>query len=195
MKKIFIFLTLTSLVSCEKNVTEVKSPFNYEKTKDAKIEADISSFVSTKLMNTKSDIIKQFDFSNQEVLENTELNQSAIMISSVNNSTERLIFNQQNNDITDALIMDIIDMTENEYVIFNLSDLEGNPILKAEFDFINKTYNVLELYGSSKKANWGCNLSLGTAGILWTTAFGMVTAGAGAVVGVAWLVFQTWACQ
>lgn len=31
---------------------------------------------------------------------------------------------------------------------------------------------------TARGGNWGCNVSLGLAGALWSTAFGMVTAGA-----------------
>ena len=48
---------------------------------------------------------------------------------------------------------------------------------------------------TARGGNWGCNVSLGLAGALWSTAFGMVTAGAGFVVAVGWCVLQTWLCS
>ena len=64
----------------------------------------------------------------------------------------------------------------------------------------NNTCNVLEIYDglddlTARGGNWGCNVSLGLAGALWSTAFGMVTAGAGFVVAVGWCVLQTWLCS
>lgn len=48
--------------------------------------------------------------------------------------------------------------------------------------------------GKASAADWACNLGLGTAGLIWFTATGMATAGAGFVVGLGWLAFQTWHC-
>lgn len=195
MKKFLVLFSIIALISCESKVSEIESPFNYKKVQDANLSNEINNFITSKLKGSKSDMIKQFDFSKQEILENIEMNQSAIMINGAKSSSQRLLLSKNNNEITDALIMDIIEMSENELIVFQLSDIEGNPILKAEFDYLNKQYNVLEIYNSSKAANWGCNLSLGAAGLLWSTAFGAVTMGAGFVVGATWLVFQTWACQ
>ena len=48
--------------------------------------------------------------------------------------------------------------------------------------------------GKASAASWVCNMGVGTAGLIWSTAAGMVTAGAGFAVGLGWLAFQTWLC-
>ena len=48
--------------------------------------------------------------------------------------------------------------------------------------------------GKASAGDWACNLGLGTAGLIWSTAAGMATAGAGFVVGLGWVAFQTWLC-
>lgn len=61
-----------------------------------------------------------------------------------------------------------------------------------------KTLSVYQMEsvsgGKASAMDWACNLSLGTAGLIWTTAASIASAGAGVIVGAAWLVFQTWLC-
>ncbi len=42
---------------------------------------------------------------------------------------------------------------------------------------------MTEIEGGASLAAWGCGISIGIVGALWSTAFGMVSAGAGFVVG------------
>lgn len=48
--------------------------------------------------------------------------------------------------------------------------------------------------GGVSTAAWGCGISLGIVGGLWSTAAGMVSAGAGFVVGMAWTIAAIKAC-
>ena len=87
-----------------------------------------------------------------------------------------------------------------EETMFTCYDSNNIPIFKAMVNKRNNTCNVLEIYDglddlTARGGNWGCNVSLGLAGALWSTAFGMVTAGAGFVVAVGWCVLQTWLCS
>ncbi len=53
---------------------------------------------------------------------------------------------------------------------------------------------MTEIEGGASLAAWGCGISIGIVGALWSTAFGMVSAGAGFVVGVAYTALAIAAC-
>ena len=113
-----------------------------------------------------------------------------------------MAFYKENGVIENCLIIECAQNAEDalEETMFTCYDSNNIPIFKAMVNKRNNTCNVLEIYDgldglTARGGNWGCNVSLGLAGALWSTAFGMVTAGAGFVVAVGWCVLQTWLCS
>lgn len=74
---------------------------------------------------------------------------------------------------------------------------QNEPLLSGIFNeqlgyiIFDSTYNV----ATRSSFGWVCNMSLGTAGLIWSTAAGMVSAGAGFVVGLAYTAFTYWCCD
>lgn len=219
MKKIFLIFALVAftLVSCDKNEVETYNPFTLETGQNIAVKTDIESFISSEIYYSPSDsnifkskqtnLSDEYNFDEISIMKNNEINQGVIMISNKNDDFDKLMFFTDSTGIIQGLRMEILEIAPNQTITFTCSDINGNQLFKANFDYINKVYNVLEIYKSTdpnlsnmmkmknKAAMWGCNLGLGAAGLMWSTAFGMVTAGAGFVVGAGWLVFQTWACS
>ncbi len=67
----------------------------------------------------------------------------------------------------------------------------GEPILSAKYNSEQGYMEITDVFVNdivtrASVAAWGCNLSIGLCGAIWSTAFGMVSAGAGFAVGLAY---------
>jgi len=67
----------------------------------------------------------------------------------------------------------------------------NEPGMSGVYDTINSQIEITDIYENNvvtraAVAMWGCSLSIGIVGAIWSTAAGMVSAGAGFVVGLAY---------
>ena len=86
------------------------------------------------------------------------------------------------------IINEIDDCGTAYYTAYN--ELE-EPILSAKYNLKVGYMEITEVFVNdivtrASVAAWGCNISIGLCGAIWSTAFGMVSAGAGFAVGLAY---------
>lgn len=83
---------------------------------------------------------------------------------------------------------------------FTMLNEIDEPIASGIYDTLNKQIEVTDIYGNdaitraSAKA-WACNMAIGVAGGIWSTAAGMASAGAGFVVGLAYTALAVQVCD
>lgn len=68
-------------------------------------------------------------------------------------------------------------------------------IFNQQSGYISFDYIFPDTVQTKSMFGWACNMSLGTAGLIWSTAAGAVSMGAGFVVGLAFTAFTYWACD
>jgi hypothetical protein len=76
----------------------------------------------------------------------------------------------------------------------------GDPLMSGIFDIENQFIQITDIYGNivltkASAAAWGCGLGIGLAGAIWSTAAGMVSAGAGFAVGLTYTMLAIAACD
>ncbi|MDH6313075.1 hypothetical protein M2137_001862 [Parabacteroides sp. PFB2-10] len=76
----------------------------------------------------------------------------------------------------------------------------GEPLMSGIFDIENQFMQITDVYGNvvftkASAAAWGCGLSIGLVGAIWSTAAGMVSAGAGFVVGMSYTAMAIAVCD
>lgn len=142
-----------------------------------------------------------YDFENLEIVHSQNSNEEMVVVRNIMNANNVMAFYKDNGVIRNCLIVEYIpkiDLNTPNEMPFVCRDNNNIPIFKAVINGDNNTCKVVEIFTGFDQINagvrnWGCNLSLGLSGIIWSTAAGMAATGAGVVVGIAWLVFQTWA--
>lgn len=83
---------------------------------------------------------------------------------------------------------------------FTTYNENNEPILYGIYDSVNCYTEITDinpdfLEGRISVAAWGCNLAIGIVGGIWSTAAGMVSAGAGFVVGLSYTVMAIGFCS
>lgn len=214
MKAIFFMFLLCCIccLSCsdeqntkreEQNVIENKT---FEKVSSLELKQQLLDYLnnSVKTRTTFNNAEMNYDLGMQEILrpQIQTFGEEMIVVRSKMDANNIMAFYKENGVIENCLIIECAQNAEDalEETMFTCYDSNNIPIFKAMVNKRNNTCNVLEIYDglddlTARGGNWGCNVSLGLAGALWSTAFGMVTAGAGFVVAVGWCVLQTWLCS
>ncbi|MDL2254941.1 hypothetical protein LJB78_01495, partial [Bacteroidales bacterium OttesenSCG-928-J16] len=206
--KLFLLSVLFfALAACDKDndTDQMNNSYYYKNTESITIQKNIEDYIATALNvslnenELKNSLVTEFDVSKQKILGDNQIDQSAVLIEKYVPDDEYLLFFRDGEEIEHSLIMKVLNIIEDEYIHFECFNLDSTPVFEAEFDFLSQTYTVLAVYDDDDEflkaavgGSWGCNLTLGTAGLIWGTAFGMVSAGAGFIVGAGWLIFQTW---
>lgn len=189
--------------SAELNVVENKT---FEKLSSSELREQLLDYLnnSVKTRATFVDVGVDYDLGTQEILrpQMQTASEEMIVVRSKTDANNIMAFYKENGVIENCLIIECDQNAEEalEESMFTCYDSNKTPIFKAVVDKRNNTCNVLEIYDGlddilARGGSWGCNMSLGLAGALWSTAFGMVTAGAGFVVAVGWCVMQSWLCS
>ena len=88
---------------------------------------------------------------------------------------------------------------DNKICMFTVYNEFDEPIISGIFDTIHRLSQITQIYNNdtptrASVAAWGCTLSLGIVGGIWSTAAGMVSAGAGFAVGMAYTVMAMGFC-
>lgn len=181
----------------------------YEVVRDVNLQHELLSYLNVAVITRASSVVtapeENYDLSVQEIYcpQSQTSNEEMVVVRNKNNNNNVMAFYKENGVISNCLIIEECKqdfMTSSNETVFLCRDGDNTPIFKAKINEVDHTCNVVEIYSGINKVqssgrNWGCNLSLGVCGALWSTAFGMVTVGAGFVVGIAWCVFQTWICS
>lgn len=178
----------------------------YEKVNSSELKHELISFLNQPITTRNYSTVNSsyYNFDNQEILRPLvqTSNVEMVVIRNKTNDNNIMAFYKENGIIENCLVIELIQNTTNltEEMTFICRDIDNTPILKAEVNSKDNTCNVLEIYEGlnnvrSSGRNWGCNVSLGLAGAVWSTAFGMVTVGAGFAVSIGWCMMQTWMCS
>lgn len=215
---IFLFVLCVALcaISCsverdESKNSSIKSGiFTFEKKSNVELEQQLVAFLNKRKTRASfnggygnvNNFSQSYAIATQEVLRNTQTNEELVVVRSCLNSNNVMAFHRENGKINNCLIVECqlgMNVLSKE-IPFVCKDENGIPLFDATLSQETQTFNVTHIFDEmsnvdSSQRNWGCNVSLGLCGALWSTAFGMVTAGAGFVVGIAWTIFQTWACS
>lgn len=86
---------------------------------------------------------------------------------------------------------------------FILYDELNQPILRYLYDDLKQQIEIVDIYNPehavnatrASAASWGCQLSIGIVGITFSTIVGSVSMGAGAVVGVSYMLLAITMCD
>lgn len=83
---------------------------------------------------------------------------------------------------------------------FTASNEFNEPIMSGVYDTVNSKIEINNIYGNdvvtrASVAAWGCGLAMGLVGGVWSTAAGMVSMGAGFVVGMSYTAMAIATCD
>lgn len=83
---------------------------------------------------------------------------------------------------------------------FTASNEENEPIMSGVYDTVKNQIEITNIYGNdaisrASLGEWGCGLAMGIAGGIWSTAAGMVSAGAGFLVGLSYTAMAIAMCS
>lgn len=76
----------------------------------------------------------------------------------------------------------------------------NEPVMSGVYNTVNSQIEITDIYGNdvvtrASAAAWGCGLAMGIAGGIWSTAAGMVSAGAGFIVGLSYTAMAIAMCD
>jgi len=88
----------------------------------------------------------------------------------------------------------------NNSTIFTAFNEFDEPIMSGKYNYENCYFEITDVYGNdvvtrASAASWGCSLSLWACGTIWGTAVGMVSGGAGLLVGLAYTAAAVQICD
>lgn len=107
----------------------------------------------------------------------------------------------ENGNVVNTMKFKINSFISEGICTFTASDENGEPIMSGVYDTVNNKMKITDIYAkgiATRKAslgNWGCGLCIGIVGGIWSTAAGMVSAGAGFVVGMAYTAMAIGMCS
>lgn len=89
---------------------------------------------------------------------------------------------------------------KNNSTIFTALNEFDEPIMSGKYNYENCYFEITDVYGNdvvtrASAASWGCNLSLWACGTIWGTAVGLVSGGAGILVGLAYTAAAVQICD
>lgn len=207
-KSIFYLLVFLCGFSCSEEENSLKSVESktLEKVSSVTLKQQLLGYLNS-TVKTRASCIElgtTYNFETQEIVRPPiqVANEEMIVVRDKTNANNIMAFYKENDIIENCLIIECLENTTEEFEnrMFTCYDCDKTPIFRAIVDRKNDTCNVIEIYDGlenllARGGSWGCNMSLGLAGAVWSTAFGMVTAGAGFAVAVGWGVLQTWLCS
>lgn len=213
MKKILFLLSCIFFISCSENQDyenkEKQESQSYQIVKSQELQLELLNYLSKNTSKTRNSPVvtkpaETYEFSTQEIIcpQNQSSDEQMIVVRGKNNRNNAIAFFKRDNTIENCLVVEQQpNTTSTEGNTFVCRDDNNAFLFKAMINNENTTCNVIEIDENNiaqmqlSGRSWGCNLALGTAGVIWSTAAGMIAPGIGALVGFAWCAFQTWACN
>lgn len=94
-------------------------------------------------------------------------------------------------------MVNTIDVEEIHFTAYNEKE---EPIMSGVYDTVNSQMEITNIFDNvietrASVAAWGCGLALGVVGGMWSTAAGMVSAGAGFIVGLSYTAMAIAMCD
>ncbi len=147
---------------------------------------------------TRSEIDKDFYTEGYLCTSATSSLKSEIYVDATNQETISYVIGK-NGEVAQILKIQVDSYMSDKVCAFTVYDEFDEPIMSGVFDTVNQYSQITNVYGDNvvsraSVAAWGCNISLGLVGAMWSTAFGMVSAGAGFVVGMSYTVMAMAVC-
>lgn len=88
----------------------------------------------------------------------------------------------------------------NKVCSFSAYNENNEPIMAGIYDLTKQQIEITQVYGNDSMTRasinaWGCNLTIGVIGGIWSTAAGVVSLGAGFVVGLTYTAMAIAMCD
>lgn len=185
--KEFINSSLKTSSEAEGNITRFKEA----------LDSELSLF-STGITRGSSveDIMENYDFSKQQQISSNKKGGFAYLIQSKINKNEFLGIYENSDGIILNIKKIVIDANETEAKVYS-SQINNTPYLALSSEISSGAVTILsynnQIFSPIQTRN-GCSLAIGTAGLIWGTAFGVVSMGAGFAAGVVFLLLSEAMC-
>lgn len=188
MKRLLFLLVLSLCFSCEKQ--------------DVTIESGMVNTIDVEEIhfeNTRSEVIQNDCWFGYLCTSETSSLISEIYPSLDETESYSYIVDKQGN--VSHLIKFKIDSFVSEGICkFTAYNEKGEPIMSGVYDTVNSQMEITNIFDNvietrASVAAWGCGLALGVVGGMWSTAAGMVSAGAGFIVGLSYTAMAIAMCD